>query len=815
MRDERAAFGRLFCLVRPTAGAAAHKRSLPPTLRGANYRPIPTESCQRQTLVAHSVRSIPELLQQALQALEASAFDKAEDLCRLVLKSHPKQTVALHLFAIIALESGRFTEADQRFRSLLAIKPHTQQVLLNHSIALCELGRHAEAVAQCDRALALGGDRARAYAMRASALRLGKRSAEALASYDQALALAPRNGEIHFNRGNVLRDLERFAEAVASYEAALAITPRHLGAVNNRGSALRELGRYEEALASYDRVLAIDPGTWQAYNNRGNLLHATGRLETAVGAFERAIALAPGNPECRYNLGNVLQDLGRHGEAMRAYSEVLSIEPSHGEALVNRAGAARRLKLYRQAIADYTAAKREHPSFPYLDGYLAHTRALCCDWSRPDQDTALIEAVRRGERACEPFGLFSLCDNEADLQTCATQWAEQKVGRLEVLAQPATRRHGPITVAYLSPDFRNHAVSSVLARLIEVHDRRQFRILGIAFGPKANDDMSRRLAAAFDAVIDVRGVSDAKAAEMLRAEGVDIAVDLAGYTEHPRTGILARRPAPVQVNYLGQPGTMGAAFIDYLIADQRVLPQASRAFYAEKIVYLPDTYQVNDDWAPVAATLSRSDARLPANGFVFCCFNNTYKIRPHVFDVWMRLLQRTADSVLWLVDDGPDCIDNLRREAEQRKVAGERLIFAPRVARSAYLAQYKLAGLFLDTLPYNGHATTSDALRAGLPVVTCAGSSFAGRVAGSLLNAVGLPELVARRLEDYEELAFKLATEPAQLARIRATLGANLATQALFDSDRFRRNIEAAYLEMHRRQQAGEPAADFAVDLPS
>jgi protein O-GlcNAc transferase len=482
------------------------------------------------------------------------------------------------------------------------------------------------------------------------------------------------------------------------------------------------------------------------------------------------------------------------------------------KALVNRAGAARRLRRYKKALADYASARRNDPTSPYLDGYIANTRANCCDWSRLDDEKALLERVCRGERASEPFSLLSLSDHEIAHETCAKTWVADKFKPTLVVKSSAGTDDHRIRVAYLSPDFRNHAVSSVLARLIEIHDRRHFRILGVAFGPKVDDEMRRRLSGAFDAWLDVSGVSDRAAAQMLEAECVDIAVDLAGYTEHARTGILGHRPAPVQVNYLGYPGTMGAPFIDYLMADRCVIPEASRSRYTERVVYLPDTYQVNDAWAPVPApAISRRDVGLPPEGFVFCCFNNTRKIRPQMFDVWMRLLRRVPASVLWLLGDSPDSIDNLRREAAKRGVAPERLIFAARVASSEYLARYKLAGLFLDTLPYNGHATASDALRAGLPLVTCMGSSFAGRVAASLLQAVGLRELVTHSLHEYEALAVRLAQDPDQLARLRNTLAANCATHALFDTDRFRRNIEAAYLEMHRRQRAGESPTDFSV----
>ncbi|HEU0062411.1 MAG TPA: tetratricopeptide repeat protein [Hyphomicrobiaceae bacterium] len=762
--------------------------------------------------MAGSQRSVLELLQQAGQAREMGAFDRASKLCRLVLKSHPRQTDALHLLAVLALERNNFAEADQRFRAVLALKPNSQQALFNHSLVLCELGRAEEALAQCERAVLLGGDATRGHALRAAALRALKRGPEALTSYDQAIAGAPRDPELHFNRGNLLRELERFEEAMASYDATLAIAPHHLGAINNRGTALRDLGRYEEALKSYDGAISIDPKSWQAYNNKGNLLQAMGHLDEAVNVFAAAISRAPRNPECHYNLGNAEHDRGRYSEAMACYSNALAIDPRYVAALTNRAGAARRLKLYKKALADYAAAKREDPHLPYLDGYIAHTQAQACDWSRLEQEKVLLERVRRGERACEPFSLLSLSDNESDHRACAESWVADKFSHGGEVPRQASKSDERIRLAYLSPDFRNHATSYLMARLIELHDRRQFHIVGMSIGPKANDAMRQRVSQAFDKFIDVSGLSDRAAAETLHAEGIDIAVDLAGYTEHARAGILANRPAPLQVSYLGYPGTTGAPFIDYLIADRCVIPEAARSAYSERIIYLPDTYQVNDHKIEMTTPVPpRQEVGLPADGFVFCCFNNSYKIRPQIFDVWMRLLRRIDGSVLWLLRDSEECCENLRRQAAKRGVAPERLIFAPRVGNDQHLARHKLAGLFLDTLPYNAHTTASDALRAGVPLITCAGSSFAGRVAASLLKAVGLPELVTQSLEDYEAMAAKLAQSPAELQRLRTTLAANAATHALFDTDRFRRNIEAAYVEMHRRQQAGEAPADFTV----
>jgi predicted O-linked N-acetylglucosamine transferase (SPINDLY family) len=367
-------------------------------------------------------------------------------------------------------------------------------------------------------------------------------------------------------------------------------------------------------------------------------------------------------------------------------------------------------------------------------------------------------------------------------------------------------------VAYVSADFYNHPLSYLAAGLFEKHDRSRFEISAIYFGPDQRDEMRERLERSVERFVDVRTSSDREVAELLKGLEIEIAVDLKALTEDCRPGILASRPAPLQVNYLGYPGTMAAPYIDYLIADAHVIPEAERACYAERIVYLPDAYQVNDSARLVAeSTPQRAEVDLPQAGFVFCCFNNNYKISPAIFDLWMRLLQKVDGSVLWLVADNATALRNLRREAERRQVAPERLVFAERAKVDEYRARYRLADLFLDTLPYNAHTTASDALWVGLPVLTCTGHTFAGRVGGSLLAAAGLPELVTETLEEYEALALKLATTPAMLADLKARLMRNRDTCALFDTDRFRRHIESAYVTMWTRYQRGEPPQDFAV----
>jgi predicted O-linked N-acetylglucosamine transferase (SPINDLY family) len=422
--------------------------------------------------------------------------------------------------------------------------------------------------------------------------------------------------------------------------------------------------------------------------------------------------------------------------------------------------------------------------------------------------------IRDGKSSVPPFVFLGISDSPQDQLLCSRIWMRDKCSASPTPISMGERyHHNRIRLAYLSADLHQHAMAFCLAELFEMHDHARFETTGVSFGPDIPSEMRSRLQGAFNRFFDVRQKSDREVANMLRELEIDIAVDLNGYTYGGRTRIFALRAAPVQVSYLGYPGTMGADFIDYILADRFVIPEEHRACYTEKVVYLPDSYQVNDSKRRVAErTPTRAEAGLPDQGFVFCSFNNNYKFSPMVFDVWMRLLGKVEGSVLWLLASSAAAMRNLRKEAADRGIAPDRLVFARRISHEDYLARHRLADLSLDTVPYNGHATASDALWVGLPVLTCLGKTFPGRVAASLLNAIGLNELITHSLEEYEALALELATNRKLLADIKSKLAANRDTCPLFDTDRFRRHMETAYVRMWERCQKGEAPESFAVE---
>jgi protein O-GlcNAc transferase len=631
-----------------------------------------------------------------------------------------------------------------------------------------------------------------------------------------ALAVTPQDGEALYLLGSSLLFQERFGEALAPLTEAQRRLARR-GVRHRVGYCHLALGDFPRAEALLRAEVEAHPDLVDAWNALGVALVNQSRLPAALAAFQEAARRDPGSAAAHNNVANVLGDLGRHQEALPHLQRAVQSNPQLADSHHNLGMLLQRLKRHEEAADALEQALKLAPRMTYTLSYLAWNELAACRWQRlPARIEALRAQVREGALV-EPFTLVAVSESAEEQKLCAERHV---AAMLPARGGPFWRgeryRHERIRLAYLSADYHEHATAYLAAGLFERHDRARFEVIGVSWGPDDGGPMRRRLARAFDRFIDVRERADEEVARMLRALEVDIAVDLKGHTTGARPGILAYRPAPLQASYLGYPGTMGASFIDYLIADRLVVPEAERRHYAEQVVYLPGSYQVNDSQREIAARApSRAEAGLPEAGFVFCCFNNNYKIQPQMFGVWMRVLRAVPGSVLWLLQDNPAAETNLREAARAGGVDPARLLFAGRVPPAEHLARQWLADLFLDTLPCNAHTTASDALWGGLPLLTCVGTTFAGRVAGSLLAAAGLPELATRDLPAYEAMALALARDPARLGALRAKLAGPAGERArlpLFDTERFRRGLEAAYTAMWDRAQRGEPAAGFAVD---
>jgi predicted O-linked N-acetylglucosamine transferase (SPINDLY family) len=632
----------------------------------------------------------------------------------------------------------------------------------------------------------------------AQALLMAGRPDEALSAFDQELAARPGEAQALFGRATALKMMGRLSEARAGYDAVLAQMPTAPGALNNRGDVLLGLNEPEAALADFDRALAIKPDFAHAMLGRGIALQRLNRVPEALACFEGACALWPDSSDAFFHRGLALAQMHYPEEAIQHYDKAIALQPDSFGAINNRSVSLIGLRRFAEAAKGYELLDRLVPGSPAALTGLAGAALHACDWSRRDEFAQKIAAViRAGHAGIQPGTALGYTDDPALLLACAKSLTAKLSGGHEPLWKHKAFSGGKIKLAYCSANFCSHAMPRLMAGVFEKHDRSRFEIIAISFAVDDGSPMRARLKAAFDQFHDVRFSSDRQIADLVANLEVDIAVDLMGFTEESRPGIFALRPAPVQANYIGYPGTLGAEFYDYIIADAIVAPLAQQPYFAETIVQLADTYWPTDDKrAEAGAPPARLAAGLPEQGFVFCCFNNNWKITPPIFDIWMRLLKAVPNSVLWLLQDSAEAAANLRREAMARGVDTSRLVFAPRVSPEDHLARHRLADLFLDTLPYNAHTTASDALWVGVPLVTCKGGSFHGRVAASILAAIDLPELIAENLDDYEILALALASDPSRLAALKSKLEGNRKTAPLFDTTRFTRNLEAAYEKM-------------------
>ena len=606
--------------------------------------------------------------------------------------------------------------------------------------------------------------------------------------------------------GNLLRSVGEPEAAIAMYRRSLEIESDYLPALYNLGLVLHDTDRFEEAEACFRRIIAIDPSDVDALFHLGALLHRRLRLEEAAETFRLALRHAPDNPQLWMRLGDVYVSLFTDNSLQKAadcFRKSLELQPNLANAHFSLGRVHHFADRLDEAVRCYQAALELEPATVAFAASLLDEMQQLCDWLRLDVlcEFKRRSAVEQPAQPPHPFGLLSIPSTPMEQRACAQNFSRLLGGTMARERQrlsfrfdrrPKERRR----IGYLSAEFHAHATAYLAAELFELHDRSRFEIFAYSYGPDDGSAIRERMQRSFDHFIDLRSLSHADAATAIHADEVDILVDLKGYTIHARPEIMALRPAPVQVNYLGYPGTMGAEFIDYIVGDRFVTPVSRAGEFSENLVIMPDSYQVNDRCRPIARTPSRRDLGLPDAAFVFCCFNQSYKILPDVFAVWMRLLEAVPGSVLWLLKWNPWVAQNLRREASVRGVDPSRLIFAPLLPLAEHLGRLSAADLFLDTLPVNAHTTASDALWAGLPLLTCAGETFASRVAGSLLAAIGVPELITRSLAEYEALGLRLARAPGELAELRRRLSRNRDAAPLFDTPRFVRHLETAYEAM-------------------
>lgn len=687
---------------------------------------------------------------------------------------------------------GRFAQAEMGYRELLMQNPRHADTLHLLGILLHQTDRHAEAAATIGKAISLDPNNPDYLNNQGLALRAAGQLQEALASYQKAMQLAPHDADIHTNLGNVYQQLGRFEEAAGCFRRVLYGSPKHLDAWNALCHALQSLadqchvaGQYQQAEAAYEELLELAGDQPHLHYNLGNAQRELGKAAEALASYEKSLKLAPDDADIHNNLGNVLRELGRLDEAIACYEKALLLNP----------------QLYHAKV------------------HLVHQKQHICDWQGLDEDIAQIRqwVGTTPEAQISPFAFLAMPGTTAEEQKlCAENWTRNRYGQLieQGLKAPFTfseSRGEKLRIGYLSADFRLHPLAFLISELIELQDRSQFEVYAYSYGHNDQTAERQRLEKAFDHFADVQALSLPDTARKIHEDGIDILVDLTGFTQSSPSGLLALRPAPVQVNWLGFPGSMGNTLFDYILSDAFITPFRQSPHYGEQLALLP-CYQPNDRKRPVGRTPTRAEAGLPEQGFVFCCFNQTFKVSPEIFDIWMRLLKAVPASVLWLLECNHWAKENLQKEAQARGVDSARLIFAPRVPIADHLARHVLADLFLDTLPYNAHTTASDALWMGVPLITCPGGTFTSRVAGSLLHAAGLPELVTDSLQAYESLALGLAQDPHALQALKDKLQATCKNMPLFDMPTFARKLEQAYQHMWQRYENGESPASFSIE---
>jgi protein O-GlcNAc transferase len=749
---------------------------------------------------------------EALRLHQQGQLAEARERYRAALAARPADAALHNRHGECCLQQGDAEAALTAFTAALAAAPGMAEAANNQGVALRLLGDMPAALAGFERALTLAPEFLDAAFNRAVALLLLGRGDAALAAWEGVVAVLPEEPDALRGRGDALRLLDQPAAALASYEAALARRPGDAVLLLRTALALSALRRFEDAAARCEAATRVAPQNADAWGNLGNALADGGAPDAAIPAFDRALALRPADATLLANRAATLIDLGRLAAADQDLAAALRLAPDDLDTLQGRGVLRLNQRRRPEALADLRRVLALAPGRPRVLGYALLAQQHLCDWAGLGAGWAkLAEGVASGLPLADPFGALASPLSPGLLRRAAELHVAAAFPAPAPLWHGARWRHPRIRLAYLSADLHDHATAQLMAGVFEQHDRSRFEVFALSAGPEDGSALRARLRGAFEHFEDVRALSDAALAAWIAARQIDLLVDLKGHTEGHRFGVLLRRPAPVQAHWLGFPCTTGATAIDYILLDNVLAPPGAEADYTEQVVRLPHSYQPNDRARPIGPTPSRAEAGLPATGFVFCAFHGAFKITPTIFACWLDLLQAVPDSVLWLLAMDPVAERNLRAAAAAAGIVPGRLIFAPHLPGPAHLARQRLAGIFLDTPLCNAHTTASDALWAGLPVLTVPGATLAARVAASLLHALGMADCVLPDQDAYAAKAWHLATDPAALAALKARLAAAREHAPLFDTALITRHVEAAFTTMWDRWQAGLPPAGFAV----
>lgn len=769
----------------------------------------------KQALSPSKNSPLQKLIDHLLGLYNQGKLEVVADQALAATKQYPDAFYIWNILGAANKGLGRIEEASKAFKKVTSINPTYADGHNNLGITLQDFGRYEEAKKSFNTALSLKPEYAEAHNnMGLVAQALGNFD-EAIRSLTQALSLNPNYAEAHNNMGLVLQSLGNFDEAVKSHSYALALNSDYIEAYNNLGNALKRKGKLDEAINAYEKALSLKPDFAEARNNLGLTLQSRGDLDEAIKVFNKTLSITPDYVEAYHNIGNALKEIGKFDEARDALLKTVLLKPNYVEAHFNLGNVFKDQGRHVDAIESYENALSHNPNYSLARVQKLHQQAHICAWDAMEVDEAHYEDLGIKGESVTPFAMLAIEDAPSRHRQRSEKYIREKhplQAKYENyrISQNADR----LRIGYFSADFHNHATMYLMAQIFDEHEKSRFKVFAYSYGPDKQDEMRDRLVKAVDVFHDVRTMTDLQIVKLAREESLDIAIDLKGFTKDTRLGPFAFGLAPIQISYLGYPGTTGAHFMDYIVADPIVIPDDKRQHYSEQVIYLPNTYQPTDRKRRISEKLiTRIDEGLPNDCFVFCCFNNNYKISATEFDIWMRLLTKTEGSVLWLLKSNEWSVHHLKKEAAARGVSADRLIFADSLPQAEHLARHKLADLFLDTFNYNAHTTASDALWAGLPVVTKAGEGFAARVASSLLSAIGLPELITKSEQQYEALCLDLFENPQRLSQITKKLESNRLTHPLFDSQKYTKHLESGYELAHQRYLDGkQPAVIFVPE---
>jgi protein O-GlcNAc transferase len=755
---------------------------------------------------SQKVLNPPQDQQQLLINLYSQGqLQQALDRAKGLLKQFPYSILLHNICGAVYAAFNQYDAAIDSYKHALKIKPDYAEAHNNMGNALKEKGELNAAIDSYKQAFKIKPDYAEAHNNIGNALKEKGELNAAIDSYKQAFKIKPDYAEAHNNIGNALKEKGELNAAIDSFKQALKIKPDHAEIHSNMGIALQGQGELNAAIDSYKQALKIKPDYAEAHNNMGCVLQDMGEQDAAIDSYKQALKIKPDYAEAHNNMGNALKEKGELNAAIDSFKQALKIKPDYAEAHKDMGSALKEKGELNAAIDSYKQALKINPDYQSARSLKLYNQAHICDWAAIQADHDLVSKLGITTQYIPPFSILSFEDAPEHHRLRSKLYVKSKLTQKPLpLAQKPLQKPKRLRIGYFSADFHNHATMYLMARIFEAHDPEKFEIYAYSFGPDKNDAMRQRLIKAVDVFRDVGNMSDKDATLLARQDKIDIAVDLKGYTKHSRPGIFSYQAAPLQISYLGYPGTMGAGFIDYIIADKVVITEPHEKYYTENIMYLPNSYQVNDNTRIISdCSVTKSEMGLPEHGFVFCCFNSNYKISPDEFEIWMRILGMVEGSVLWLLKSNKWAEKNLQLEAESRGISRDRLIFADKIPHDEHLARHRLADLFVDTFNYNAHTTSSDALWAGLPVVTKLGNGFAARVAGSLLTAIGLPELITETEQEYEALILDLATNQERLASLKDKLAANRLSKPLFDTELFTKHLEDGYQQAYQRYFEG------------